>query len=576
MDERTTPPGAGDELYLDVLDIDIDNEEAAIHQIGKTITASAADLASWANPETMLGDLLAERYKLTRLIGDGGMGAVFEGRHILIDKQVAVKVLHPDFSRNPKDVQSFLLEARAASRIKHDHVVDITDFGYTPKSQAFLVMEYLQGEDLADTLYNEGPFHWERAAHMVRQIARALESAHAQGVIHRDLKPENFFRIHHNGDPDFIKVVDFGIAKVSDPDFQTSSSSGTSTSLVGTPEYIAPELITGSEPTPAADVYALGIVLYQMLTGTTPFAGENVMDIFSQAMLDEAVPPRVKYPQADIPPEVDELVMRAIARDPANRIQTAGAFLAILDRVRDEEESRRAGLLAALLKTPARRWMTVVTIATVALILGGLLMLQFGRMFGGDAGKEVADANSSQGQVAATGLSAGPPVDPNASARSATGQTTAQPEPTDDTEVTTETGGDSDGGTEQTDSTDAGDSTDTSEAQTDSDTDTDPTEGDEAEAKAGRTLPSTLSEANFRRKLRQSQAKVRKRCGNKGVPGMGVTVEVHVRASGRVAKVVQKGTMAGTSLGTCVAKVVRSIQFRPARRSSKHLKVIKI
>ncbi len=557
MTVRSTPPGAGDELYIDVLDIDIDNEEAAIHQIGKTIVASAGDLESWSNPDAMLGELLAERYKLSRLIGDGGMGAVFEGRHILIDKKVAVKVLHPDFSRNPKDVQSFLLEARAASRIKHDHIVDITDFGYTPKSQAFLVMEYLEGEDLADTLHREGPFHWERAGHIVRQIARALEAAHAQGVIHRDLKPENFFRIHHNGDPDFIKVVDFGIAKVSDPDFQSSNNSGAH-SLVGTPEYIAPELITGSEPTPAADVYALGIVFYQMLTGTTPFAGENLMDIFSQAMLDEAVPPRKRHPDASIPPEIDDLVMRAIARDPAHRIQTAGAFLAILDRVRDEEESRRAGLLAALLKTPARRWATVVTIAIVALILGGVLMLQFGQLFADTSETTPVDV---AGATTAGGGTAQVPDDSET-----TVGTTGSPEATTDPDETTAGETDIGSNTEP--------SFETEDVFLDSDSDDGGVDTDGADK--GPRLPAVLSDTNFKRKIQQAQGKVRKRCRSKGVPGMGVTVEVHVRASGRVAKVVQKGTMAGTSLGSCVAKVVKTLRFRPARRASKHVKVIKI
>lgn len=562
MASRTTPlPGAADELYLEVLDIDIDNEEAAIHQIGRTIVASAADLETWSNPEALIGELLAERYKLSRLIGDGGMGAVYEGRHILIDKRVAVKVLNPDFSRNPRDVQSFLLEARAASRIKHDHIVDITDFGYTPKSQAFLVMELLQGEDLADTLHREGPFQWERASHIVRQIAHALEAAHAQGVIHRDLKPENFFRIHHNNDPDFIKVVDFGIAKVTDSDFQSASTSGAQHTLVGTPEYIAPELITGSEPTPAADVYALGIVLYQMLTGTTPFAGENLMDIFSQAMLDEPIPPRVQAPSVEIPAELDDLVMRAIERDPAKRLQTAGAFLSILDRVRDEEATRRAGLLAALLKTPARRWGTVITIAFVALILGGVLV----RLFLVPSQPEVRLTQVEQIEKVADTLK-------STTASTASGTTAAESEGTTGADTSTTAGEGTTGseGPETSEDTNAPGTT----AETTDESGT-ATAGEE-EPGPRAALPGSLSKANFQRTIRQAEKKVRARCRSKGVPGMGVTVEVKVKANGRVAKVVQKGTMAGTSLGVCVAKVVKKLHFRPARRSSTHIKVIKI
>jgi serine/threonine protein kinase len=160
----------------------------------------------WTEPEALLGSLLGDRYSLVRLIGQGGMGAVYQAHHVVIGKTIAVKVLGPDYSRNPGDVQRFLQEARAASLIRHDHVVDIADFGYTARGQAYLVMEYLEGEDLgAHRCSSVGRMGWFRVSNIVMQIGSALAAAHAKGIVHRDMKPENCFRVKRDGDADFIK-----------------------------------------------------------------------------------------------------------------------------------------------------------------------------------------------------------------------------------------------------------------------------------------------------------------------------------------------------------------------------------
>ena len=184
-------------------------------------------------PEDLIGHTLNDRYQILKLLGSGGMGTVYLAEHVLIHKQVAVKVLSPSHARKPAEVERFLREARAASRIRQENVVDITDFGYTAGGLAFLVMEYLDGEDLASTSDRDGALPWRRAVHIIRQICAALEAAHAQGVIHRDMKPENVFRVRRGEDPDFIKVLDFGIAKIIDENYDPDQPSQTTSGLMG-------------------------------------------------------------------------------------------------------------------------------------------------------------------------------------------------------------------------------------------------------------------------------------------------------------------------------------------------------
>ncbi|MEZ4453797.1 MAG: serine/threonine-protein kinase [Nannocystaceae bacterium] len=165
-------------------------------------------------PPNLVGTILAERYQLLKCIAEGGMGMVYLAEHITIGRRLAVKVLSADLGNSPEVVQRFLGEARAASMIQHEHIVDIIDFGYTAQGQAFLAMEYLEGEDLATTLDREKRLPWHRLRRMVLQMCRALHAAHEKGVIHRDMKPDNCFRIKRGGNADFIKLLDFGIAKV--------------------------------------------------------------------------------------------------------------------------------------------------------------------------------------------------------------------------------------------------------------------------------------------------------------------------------------------------------------------------
>ncbi|MEZ4382814.1 MAG: serine/threonine-protein kinase [Nannocystaceae bacterium] len=273
---------------------------------------------------SLVGTVLADRYQIIERIAEGGMGTVYVAEHITIGRKLAVKVLSPDLGNSPDIAQRFLQEARAASMIQHEHIVDIIDFGYTEQGQAFLAMELLEGEDLATTLEREGRLPWPRLRRMVLQICRALNAAHEKGVIHRDMKPDNCFRIKRGGNADFIKLLDFGIAKVmteastfrgKQPVAQATAA-GT---LLGTPEYMAPELARDGVPDARVDIYSLGVMMYELLTGSVPFRGETFMMTVAMHLTQEPVPPRQRAPSADIPPAIEAVILQALAKDPNDR-----------------------------------------------------------------------------------------------------------------------------------------------------------------------------------------------------------------------------------------------------------------
>ncbi len=168
--------------------------------------------------DPLIGKVLSERYRIIRKIGEGGMGAVYQAEHALIEKKIALKILFQDLTRRPDLVARFLQEAKSASRIGHENVIDISDFGQSPDGLVFIAMEYLDGRTSGSALKQSGAMHWERARPILMQIAKGLRAAHGNGIIHRDMKPENVYLIQREGRPDFVKVLDFGIAKIINPD----------------------------------------------------------------------------------------------------------------------------------------------------------------------------------------------------------------------------------------------------------------------------------------------------------------------------------------------------------------------
>ena len=234
--------------------------------------------------------MLAGRYEVVRRIGEGGMGAVYEARHTLIGKRVAVKVLLEKFHAKSDFVARLLQEARLAGSIGHEHIVDVTDFGTTEDGRSFVVMEFLDGESLAELERREAPLPIDRSLRIARQAASALGAAHAKGIFHRDVKPENIYLIRR-GEADFVKVVDFGISKAVKPGGDEGAESYRLTHtglLLGTPLYMSPEQARGEEDLDhRVDIWALGVMLYECLTGEVPFRANNYLQIISQVLTHE-------------------------------------------------------------------------------------------------------------------------------------------------------------------------------------------------------------------------------------------------------------------------------------------------
>ena len=256
------------------------------------------------------GRVIDSRYRVIRKIGEGGMGTVYAGEHVEIGKDVAIKILHPAYSTQQDLVERFRREARAASRIGHPHIIDVTDFGETEDGCAYFVMEHLDGIDLADVLSHERRLAPERACKIATQICRALAAAHAAGVIHRDLKPENIFLVARDGQADFVKVLDFGIAR-SMGRARRLTNPGVA---MGTPEYMAPEQAEGGAVDQRSDIYSVGALIYEMVSGSPPQMTRD----------KELIPPRgIK---ADVPEELDRIVVRALEPNPERRYQSMAQF----------------------------------------------------------------------------------------------------------------------------------------------------------------------------------------------------------------------------------------------------------
>jgi serine/threonine-protein kinase len=284
--------------------------------------------------DPLVGKVLSERYRIVRKIGEGGMGAVYQAEHALIEKKMALKILFQDLTRRPDLIARFLQEAKSASRIGHENVIDISDFGQSPEGLVFIAMEYLDGQDLGKLLKKEGAIHWERARPILMQIAKGLRAAHGNGIIHRDMKPENVYLVQREGRPDFVKVLDFGIAKIVNDD--TGGPALTQTGMIfGTPEYMSPEQAQGSTPDHRVDIYAVGCIMYHMLTGQVPFTADNFMGILTKHLLEPPVPPRKRRPDRQIPEEVEAICLRAMDKDREKRFPDMDAFYRALGAAGD-------------------------------------------------------------------------------------------------------------------------------------------------------------------------------------------------------------------------------------------------
>jgi tRNA A-37 threonylcarbamoyl transferase component Bud32 len=249
-------------------------------------------------------------YRILNKIGTGGMGAVYLAEHPLIGKRVALKVIHRELAGNRDVVQRFFQEARAVNKIGNDHIVEIHDFGQTPEGDHFFIMEYLEGQTLASVLSREVKIDVMRSLHVGAQIASALAAAHAAGIIHRDLKPDNIMLMAKLGDADFVKVLDFGLAKMFSAETAVKTAAGV---LLGTPQYMSPEACESKgDVDHRTDIYALGVLLFQMLTGLLPFDGESMGEVLVKQVT--MLPPAPRGVNPAIPPSVEQILLRCLAK----------------------------------------------------------------------------------------------------------------------------------------------------------------------------------------------------------------------------------------------------------------------
>jgi serine/threonine-protein kinase len=271
------------------------------------------------------GQLIDDKYRVLRLVGEGGMGAVYEAEHAFLERRVAIKVLAPGMGENADVIRRFYQEAKAAAKIGHENICEVTDVGQTAGGMPYIVMQLLHGRSLGAEIAALGPLGVERAVDVATQALGALSAAHAAGIVHRDMKPDNIFLTRAAGRDDFVKVLDFGISKVRSAGGSGGIGLTKTGTVLGTPAYMSPEQARGETDVDArADVWAMGVVVYEMLVGKPPFEGANYNQVIYSVIAEPIVPPRSV--RADVPADLDAVVMRALERDPSKRFASADAF----------------------------------------------------------------------------------------------------------------------------------------------------------------------------------------------------------------------------------------------------------
>jgi serine/threonine protein kinase len=297
-----------------------------------------ARLVSEGGPDPYLGRSLLDQFRIEEVLGSGGMGTVYRARQPSLDRDVAIKILHAELAANPDAVRRFQREARVATAIDHPNVVRVVLLGQLPDGSLYLVMEHVAGRSLGQLLRDEGTLPLPRALHIGAQVADAVGAAHAHGVVHRDVKPENVMVVTRGADPDFVKVLDFGIARLMWDEHTVATQSGV---IFGTARYISPEGARGDPTDARSDVYSVGVLLYQLVAGVTPFDGNTAVTLLMQHVNDE-VPPIADRVQCPAP--LAEVVMRALSKRPRDRYADGAAL---------GEALRQAALRCGILLAPS-------------------------------------------------------------------------------------------------------------------------------------------------------------------------------------------------------------------------------
>lgn len=290
-----------------------------------------------AHKTDLVGQILADRYRVVRLVGEGGMGQVYEAQHVNINKRFALKLLRPEIVSNAEAVARFRQEAWASSSIGHENIIEIEDFATLPSGAVYLAMEFLDGQPLSERMREETPIGFGEALDVMLQVASGLSAAHDKSIVHRDMKPENVFLAQKYGRP-LVKILDFGIAKVSGAEGNKSlTRTGT---IFGTPHYMSPEQALGKPLDHRADIYSVGVIMYELFTGKVPFEAESFMGILTKHITTQPTPPTQVAPERNIAPAIEAVILRALAKEPEERYQSmaelAGELAAIASELAPE------------------------------------------------------------------------------------------------------------------------------------------------------------------------------------------------------------------------------------------------
>lgn len=286
-----------------------------------------------AKNDPLIGKVFAEKYQVTSVLGLGGMSIVYKALHKLMDRNVAIKMLHKNLKEDVDSLERFRLEARAASLLSHQNIIAVYDFGVTPDGEPYFVMDCLEGESLKELIERKGRVPVDRALPIFRQICDGLEAAHRKGVVHRDLKPANVCLIKEDDGSELVKLVDFGIAKLLPQSGKEQQHLTRTGEVFGSPIYMSPEQCLGKELDTRSDIYALGCLMYETLTGDPPFLGDSFLETMNKQVGEEAKSIRQVVPDAKVPEDLDQVILQCMSKKPENRIQTAGEIRDIISSI---------------------------------------------------------------------------------------------------------------------------------------------------------------------------------------------------------------------------------------------------
>jgi len=336
-----------------------------------------------AEADPLVGKTVADRFEVLRRIGVGGMGTVYRANQKGLDRDVALKILKEEVSWDPDTVTRFHREAKAMSLLVHPNTVRVFDFGQTPSGMLYLAMELLEGELLTQRLERIGAFEPEDACRVAQQILASLHEAHAKGIIHRDLKPDNIYLAEVEGHEErVVKVLDFGIAKVFEGDKALDQLETQAGTVFGTPRYMSPEQAQGKKLDHRSDLYSVGVLLYQLLTGAPPFMDDDAVVVMAKHIREDVIPPRRACPDRPIPASLDQLVSRTLEKTPERRYDSADEMIKLLGGCIDDvagERGRNTGVFGKLRRSlvaipPVARWSSLGVLGVATGVAAFLLL----------------------------------------------------------------------------------------------------------------------------------------------------------------------------------------------------------